>query len=192
VARAVDWELEPGARVTVTSAASGSFTEAGAKQTAYLLWLGGSRSMGPWETFDVILAVFSGERLVGTGSPGPYNLILKAEDFDADGIHELLLEGSETRARLMTSAALVRWRPGHEPGEEWEVVHAFGGVRDHECGIGVGPSLQSQMGVLRYVPRAEGGMPLFHVDVYRAPCPPGDADPKVEEYRYAPGEAITF
>lgn len=179
VTKAVVWDgLDE--KVWINSAVSGSFSKPKARETAYMLQPGGPRAMEPQSMMETVVAVFSGQRLVAAVQTPGWNFIRHVEDVDHDGVDELLLDGSYlTFGVLMTSARLVRLK-GRDLGE----VHEFGGVYENGCGNE--SSMEVRAGVLRYAGTG------FRVDVYAAPCVKDGGDPKADQYKYRPGDKITW
>ena len=185
VTKAVEWE-KTDEKVWINSAFSGSFSKRGARETAYMLQPGGPRAMEPHSMMDTVMAVFSGQRLVAAAQAAGWNFIKHVEDVDHDGVDELLLDGSfMTFGALMTSARLVRLK-----GDELSVVHDFDGVYEGACGREQDAGVRA--GVLRYDTPGKDGKPTFRVDVYAAPCSKDGTAPRLDQYKYLPGEKITW
>jgi len=170
---------------TINGSAAGSFTNAGARETVYLIQRGGPVASDPNGAQDLTLAVFDeAGKLVAKVKSRDFNFIAANADTDGDGVAELLLEGSFLNmGTLGSSARLVSLKSGR-----LRAVKDFEGVYENPC-EGGGDSPQVTAAVINYAPAGEGNTPRFTVALYRAPCPAGGGDPTFDSFKPAPPTA---
>ena len=111
------------------AAVEGSFTAAGARQTAYLIQVGecGAWTRSYWGTYR--LAVFEGERLVAAVEARG-EAIAAAMDVNGDGIEEILISGCGFGTGTVTcTAAFVSMAKG-----SMRVIRTFPEVYNDPCG----------------------------------------------------------
>lgn len=78
----------------INSIVDGAFTRASAKETVYLLQIGGPRSIDPSSLEKTKLAIFDDQKLIALFEVKNYNFVLRTSDLDKDGKSELLISGS--------------------------------------------------------------------------------------------------
>lgn len=138
VYRAVYGEQFARVEPLLKSAAHGSFTRAGARQTAYVLQMNAGVSEEGESAVGAQLAVFEGDKLVVNLSvggdafirrPNHYANILTTSDLDGDRIDELLLGASYFNRGIKISwARLVELE-----GMRLRVIKDFGVVDEDRC-----------------------------------------------------------
>jgi len=169
---------QPGVLPHIAAAAAGSFTAAGAKETAYLVQVGacdGNPASGANR-----LLVFAGDRLVAAADTRYFHILKTYSLTGGDGGDELLLAGGRGRmGEINTDAALVRFDKN-----ALATVENFGSVYHDLCGMFRGASEQARKDlvakgfdpimdalVISYLPRPDRRTPPFVAQRYRAPCP---------------------
>jgi serine/threonine protein kinase len=164
---------------TVSSVAEGSFTAAGAKQTAYIIDThSGSPSDNDGPKY---LAIFSGETYVADFPVPNLSLILKTFDLNRDGMNEMLLGYYYMQmGQAMEWAKLVQVSPG-----QLRVIKDFGTTYASFCDAGLAAENNpgATASVVLLAPAATGQMPDLRVDNYKAPCTPAGSNP---QWKYAP------
>jgi S1-C subfamily serine protease/tRNA A-37 threonylcarbamoyl transferase component Bud32 len=152
---------------TISAVAEGSFTEAGAKQTAYII---DTHSGSPADNDGPkYLAIFAGETYVADYPLPNISLILRTFDLNRDGINELLVGYYYMQmGQAMEWAKLVQVSQG-----QLKVIRDFNTTYVSYCEAGLAPD--SNPGVaasyIFYAPAQTGQMPEFRVDNYKAACP---------------------
>lgn len=176
---------EDGVLLNLTSVAIGSFTAAGAKETAYLVRVTKCGETMAEMGADVNrLVVLSGNQIVANAETRDSS-ILKTYDLNGDGMNELLLAGGWAHGgEDTTNATLVRFDK-----KALVTVENFGTVYHDVCGLiyppteerrrelsakGVEPVAEAV--VISYLPRPGRQMPSFVAERYRAPCPAGPTE----------------
>jgi hypothetical protein len=163
---------------TVTATAEGSFTASGAKQTAYLIdtHAGGSADQsGP-----KYLAIFSGETLVADFPAPSLSLILQTFDLNRDGINELLLGHRSTQmGESVEWAKLVQITQGR-----LRIIKDFEKTYRSTCNSEAAGEKIVEASAIFYPPAANGQMPDFRVDNFRAACPPDGIEVGAEQWKY--------
>lgn len=149
---------------SISSNVNGSFTKAGAKQTAYVILVGecGAPHVVNWGTKR--LAIFEGQTLVANVDVKDYNTIIESYDLDGDGISELLLAGAYMQmGHYFSWAELVDARDG-----KLHVLKDFKDIVDDPCG-NPAEGKTSATAAIYYTP-TPGQLPEFRVDRRRAKC----------------------
>jgi hypothetical protein len=160
---------------TISAVSEGSFTAAGAKQTAYII---DTHSGSPADNDGAkYLAIFEGETYV-TDYPVPnLSLILKTFDLNRDGINELLLGYYYMQmGQAMEWAKLVQVAQGNLRN-----LKDFGTTYLSYCEAGLAPDNNPGVAasVVFYAPAAQTGqMPELRIDNYKAGCAPEGANPQ--------------
>lgn len=164
---------------TVSSVAEGSFTAAGAKQTAYII---DTHSGSPADNDGPkYLAIFSGDAYVADFPVPNLSLILKTYDLNRDGINELLLGYYYMQmGQAMEWAKLVQVAPG-----QLRVIKDFGTTYASFCDAGLAAENNpgATASVVFLAPAAATQMPELRVDNYKAPCAPAGSNP---QWKYTP------
>lgn len=157
---------------TVSAVAEGSFTAAGAKETAYII---DTNSGGHADNFGPkYLAIFAGETYV-TDYPIPdLSIIVRSFDLNRDGVNELLLGYYYIQmGQVMEWAKLVQIQQG-----QLRVIKDFGTTYVNTCEANLpadtNPGLAAS--VIFQAPAPPGQMPELRVDNYKATCPAGGSD----------------
>jgi hypothetical protein len=149
----------------IVATASGSFTTAGERQTAYIISVGECTASHADNYGTKRLAVFSGQKLVADVDTNFKKSILRVSDLNGDGINELLLGGGDMNQGISVGlAALVSLADG-----DWQVIKDFSKTEEDSCNSGSSDS-NATASVISYVPALKGNMPEFQVDNYRAAC----------------------
>jgi S1-C subfamily serine protease/tRNA A-37 threonylcarbamoyl transferase component Bud32 len=164
---------------TVSAIAEGSFTAAGAKQTAYIIDThsgGGSDNDGP-----KYLAIFAGETYVADFPVPNLSLILRTHDLNRDGINELLLG-----YYYMQMGQAMEWAKLVQVSQSGlRVIKDFGTTYASFCDAGLAAENNpgATASVVYVAPAQAGQMPELRVDNYKAPCAPEGANP---QWKYTP------
>lgn len=164
---------------TISAVAEGSFTTAGAKQTAYIIDThsgGGADNDGP-----KYLAIFAGENYVADFPVPNLSLILKTYDLNRDGVNELLLGYYYMQmGQAMEWAKLLHIQQG-----QLRVIKDFGTTYASFCQAGLAAENNpgATASVVFIAPAQAGQMPEMRVDNYKAPCAPEGANP---QWKYTP------
>ncbi|HVF51865.1 MAG TPA: hypothetical protein VNA19_17405 [Pyrinomonadaceae bacterium] len=176
-------KLEP----LIRSAAEGVFTEAGARQTAYLVQPNSAGEAGDAvPATGANLVIFEGEKLAANVAVGGGNFIrrvnhyasiLHLSDLNGDGVNELLLGASYLNRGINISwARLVEVRDG-----KLKLIRDFGVIDEDTCDTERQARVTS--GVIRATTEKGGAWPRFKVDFYRGPCPAGGAERDPSQFR---------
>lgn len=160
---------------TISAVSEGSFTAAGAKQTAYII---DTHSGSPADNDGAkYLAIFEGETYVADFPVPNLSLILRTFDLNRDGINELLLGYYYMQmGQAMEWAKLVQVAPGGLRN-----LRDFGTTYVSFCEAGLAPDNNPGVAaaVVFYAPTAQTGqMPELRVDNYKAGCAPEGASPQ--------------
>lgn len=163
----------------VIAHASGSFTAPKLKQVVYLVDLGDSchpRSQG-----TVRLAIASGKNITTYGDVTGYYNIRQITDINADGINEILLEGSWLgQGYLSGFAKLVSIKP-----RGILTVSDFKQVYGDNSGATPDPNQVYQLASVISVTLNSQRQPIFKRDNYIAKCTSVDSEiPKCGDFRY--------
>jgi hypothetical protein len=151
----------------VVSMATGSFTAAGQKETAYIISVDECNASHADNYGTKRLVVFSGQKLVADVDTDFKREILRTFDLNGDGVNELLLSGGDMNQGITVGvAALVELHDG-----KLRVIKDFEKTEENSCESGFSDS-NAMASVISYNPAAKGKMPDFHVDNYRAKCLP--------------------
>jgi hypothetical protein len=151
----------------VVAMATGSFTAAGEQQTAYIISVSECNASHADNNGTKRLAVFSGQKLVADVDTDFKKEILRTLDLNGDGVNELLLSGGDMNQGITVEvAALVQLQDG-----KLRVIKDFEKTEENSCESGLSDS-NAMASVISYTPAAQGKMPDFHVDNYRAKCLP--------------------
>lgn len=151
----------------VVSMATGSFTAAGERQTAYIISVSECNASHADNYGTKRLAVFSGDKLVADVDTDFKREILRTTDLNGDGVNELLISGGDMNQGISVGvAALVELREG-----KLRVIKDFEKTEENSCASEMSGS-NGMASVISYTPAAKGKMPEFHVDNYRARCLP--------------------
>jgi S1-C subfamily serine protease len=164
---------------TITGVAEGSFTTAGAKQTAYLI---DTHSGSPAEQGGPkYLAIFSGDTLVADFPVPGLSLVLQTFDLNRDGINELLLGYHHTQAgEVLEWAKLVQVTQGR-----LRIIKDFETTYRSTCGSEAATDKAIEASAIFYPPTAANGqMPDFRVDNFRAACPPEGIEVGADQWKY--------
>ncbi|HEV2801912.1 MAG TPA: hypothetical protein VGW12_15655 [Pyrinomonadaceae bacterium] len=167
---------------SINSRVEGSFINQGARETVYLLQRGGAVAADPAGAEDLALVVLdSSGQTIATFKTADFNFIVATADTDADGLNELLLEGSFfNMGTLGSSARLVNLK-----SKQLRSIKTFDGVYENPCEAD--PSAQVTAAVIRYTSAASKDQtPAFQVAHYRAPCPRGGGQPPFDSFTPAP------
>jgi S1-C subfamily serine protease/tRNA A-37 threonylcarbamoyl transferase component Bud32 len=155
---------------TVSAIAEGSFTAAGAKETAYIIDThsgGAADNDGP-----KYLAIFSGESYVADYPVPNLSLIVRTFDLNRDGVNELLLGYYYMQTgRAMEWAKLVQIQQG-----QLRVIRDFGTTYFNACEAESGNNPGLAAAVVYVTPATKDPMPELRVDNYRAACPAEGSD----------------
>jgi len=155
---------------TVSAVAEGSFTAAGAKETAYII---DTHSGGPADNDGPkYLAIFSGETYVADYAVPNLSLVVRTFDLNRDNVNELLLGYYYMQAgQAMEWAKLVQVQQG-----QLRVVKDFGTTYFNACEAELENNPGLAASVVYVAPAANGQMPELRVDNYRAACPAEGSD----------------
>ena len=149
---------------TLRSAATGSFTAAGLKQTVYLIDVGECNRDPALSTRRLV--VFTADALTASVEAPLGAEKLKTYDLNGDGKNELLLQGGNTgQGEWIEVARLVEFDK-----DKLATVEDFGQIYDDTCDTDVA-SKSISASVVYYLPPPTGQKPRFTVELYRAPCP---------------------
>ncbi|MGB7922127.1 MAG: hypothetical protein WCF57_02660 [Pyrinomonadaceae bacterium] len=153
----------------VVAMATGSFTVAGERQTAYIISVNECNASHADNNGTKRLAVFSGQKLVADVDTDFKREILRTTDLNNDGVNELLLGGGDMNQGIEVGvAALVDLQDG-----KLRMIKDFGKTEENSCASGLSDS-NAMASVIFYIPSTSGKMPDFHVDNFRAKCLPND------------------
>jgi hypothetical protein len=159
---------------TISAVAEGSFTAAGAKQTAYII---DTHSGSPADNDGPkYLAIFSGETYVADFPVPNLSLILGTFDLNRDGVNELLLGYYYMQmGQAMEWAKLVQVSQG-----QLRTIKDFGTTYVSFCEAGLAPDNNPGVAaaVIYYAPAQNAQMPDLRVDNYKASCAPEGATPQ--------------
>jgi hypothetical protein len=180
-----------GVLLRINASASGSFTAAAARETAYVVTDEPCSPPDGPPAPAAHLVVFNGETLVvpapGKGSPAesePTAFVgtdLRAVvDLDQDGTSELLVTGSATRDGIPREAA----RLYSAKGAAIKLVKEFPGVYVDGCAGERSPG-KVEAQVLRYAPAAKGSTPPITSETFEAACPESGG-PKATDFKPKP------
>ena len=165
---------------TVSDVVEGSFTAAGVAQTSYII---DTHSGSPADNDGPkYLAIFAGDAYVADFAIPNFSLILKTQDLNRDGIHELLLGYYYMQmGQAMEWAKLVQVAQN-----QLRVIKDFGTTYASFCDAGLAAENNpgATASVVLVAPLAAAGqMPELRVDNYKAPCAPAGSNPP---WKYAP------
>ena len=152
----------------VLARTSGSFTQVGTQQVAYLIAANEEHAADPNSYGTRRLAIFEGQHLILSFEVGDFQDMPKTFDLNRDGTSELLLTGgySETN-RTVWWAKLIDLRRGKPT-----TVKDFGKIHLANCGDDEG-SMMYGTSVL-YTAARQGAFPSdFRKDVYSSGCSGG-------------------
>src|SRR5947209_1843089 len=162
----------------ITSNATGSFTTAGAQQTAYLIdtQLGShADNNGP-----KYLAIFAGDTYVADFAVPNLALILQTYDLNRDGMNELLLGYSYTQmGETLEWAKLVQVAQS-----KLRIIRDFGTTYRPTCASDAATDKAIDASTILYTPIAANQMPDFRVDNYRAACPAEGTEVAQGQWKY--------
>jgi len=162
----------------ITSTATGSFTTAGAQQTAYLIdtQLGShADNNGP-----KYLAIFAGDTYVADFAVPNLALILQTYDLNRDGMNELLLGYSYTQmGETLEWAKLVQVAQS-----KLRIIRDFGTTYRSTCASDAATDKAIDASTILYTPTAANQMPDFRVDNYRAACPAEGTEVAQGQWKY--------
>ena len=152
---------------------TGSFTAAGERQTAYLILVGECNYTHATSYGSKRLAVFSGEKLVADADTNFRSSVLRISDLNNDGVNELLLSAFDMNQGVEVEVAtLVEFSRG-----QLRILKDFGMTSENSCNSGLS-GIDMKASVISYAPAAQGKMPEFRVDNYRAECTDNPAEAK--------------
>ena len=153
---------------TISAVAEGSFTAAGAKQTAYII---DTHSGSPADNDGPkYLAIFAGETYVADFPLPNLSLILATFDLNRDGVNELLLGYYYMQmGQAMEWAKLAQVSQG-----QLRTLKDFGTTYVSFCEAGLAPDNNPGVAasVIFYAPAQSGQLPELRIDNYKAPCAP--------------------
>jgi S1-C subfamily serine protease/tRNA A-37 threonylcarbamoyl transferase component Bud32 len=154
----------------VSAVAEGSFTAAGAKETAYIIDThSGSAADNDGPKY---LAIFAGETLVADYPVPNLSLVVRTFDLNRDGVNELLLGYYYMQmGQAMEWAKLVQIQQG-----QLRVVKDFGTTYFNACGAELENNPGLAAAVVYVAPATKDQMPELRVDNYRAACPAEGSD----------------
>jgi serine/threonine protein kinase/S1-C subfamily serine protease len=160
---------------TVSAVAEGSFTAAGAKQTAYIIDThSGSPANNDGPKY---LAIFAGETYVADFPVPNLSLIIRTFDLNRDGINELLLGYYYMQmGQAMEWAKLMQVSQG-----QLRTLKDFGTTYISFCEGGLAPDNNPGVAaaVVFSAPTAPTGqMPELRIDNYKAACAPEGSSPQ--------------
>ncbi|HEX8845242.1 MAG TPA: protein kinase [Pyrinomonadaceae bacterium] len=162
---------------TVSAVAEGSFTQAGAKQTAYIIDTHSGTAAnngGP-----KYLAIFSGETYVVDVPVPNLSLILQIYDLNRDGVNELLLGYYQKQmGQIIEWAKLVQLAQG-----QLRIIKDFGTTYASMCEVSPEKNPGTAASAIFYAMAAAGQMPELRVDNYQAACAP---EGTTEQWKYTP------
>lgn len=164
---------------SISDSATGSFTEAGAQQTAYLIFVGECGAAHVVNFGTKRLAVFTGDTLVLNIDIQDHTSILGTYDLNRDGVNELLVTGSYAQSGEVGTWAMLFDVSGGRLHVHKKIESASG---DDCASMSNTPS--SRAAVVYYTRSAGGAMPEFRVDNYQAKCTEELDPPKPSDYRY--------
>ncbi|HKQ50737.1 MAG TPA: protein kinase [Pyrinomonadaceae bacterium] len=155
---------------TVSAAAEGSFTAAGAKETAYII---DTHSGSPADNDGPkYLAIFAGETYVADYAIPDLSLIVRTLDLNRDGVNELLLGYYYMQmGQAAEWAKLVQIQQG-----QLRVIKDFGTTYLSGCEAEGENNQGLAAAVVFQAPAPAGQMPELRVDNYKAACPPSGSD----------------
>lgn len=155
---------------TVSAVAEGSFTAAGAKETAYII---DTHSGSPADNDGPkYLAIFAGETYVADYPVPDLSLIVRTLDLNRDGVNELLLGYYYMQmGQAMEWAKLVQLQQG-----QLRVLKDFGTTYLSGCEAEGENNPGLAAAVVYQAPAPAGQMPELRVDNYKAACPPSGSD----------------
>ncbi|HEX8920599.1 MAG TPA: hypothetical protein VF766_03930, partial [Pyrinomonadaceae bacterium] len=159
---------------TISAVAEGSFTTAGANQTAYII---DTHSGSPADNDGPkYLAIFSGETYVADFPVPNLSLILGTFDLNRDGVNELLLGYYYMQmGQAMEWAKLAQVSQG-----QLRTIKDFGTTYVSFCEAGLSPDNNPGVAasVIFYAPATGAQMPDMRVDNYKAACAPEGSTPQ--------------
>ena len=161
----------------IAEVATGSFTAAGEKETAYVIFVNECNASHADNFGSKRVAIFSGPKLVADMDVEFRGSIALQTDLDSDGINELLMTGGDMgQGELVETAALLSFQNGR-----MRVIQDFGTVVDDACGTGT-PGSTTKAAVLSVTNAAPGQMPKIKADNSVTGCT------KVKRWRPFKGE----
>ena len=149
--------------IEINSIANGSFTQSSAKETAYLLQIGGARAAEPSSLEKTKLAIFHGTDLVSKFDVKDYNFILRTSDLDRDGLDELLRSGSNYQMGEST-----RWAKLVEiEAKQLREIKDFSTVLKDSCDNPTAQNRDIKAALIKYDPQNTSQIAISY---YRAAC----------------------
>lgn len=149
----------------IAEAVDGSFTAAGQKETAYLIYVNECNASHADNFGSKRLAIFSGPRLVADIDLDFKSSVVAKTDLDLDGINELLMtSGDMAQGEIIEIAALLSFQNGR-----MRVIQDFGTVINDDC-ASLRPTAARKAAVLSYANATLGQIPKIRVDYYAAGC----------------------
>lgn len=150
---------------TIVDMASGSFTAAGQRQTAYVISVNECGASHADNYGSKRVAIFSGQQLVMDVDDDFRSSIVKKTDLNGDGIDELLMTtGDMNQGVLFEAASLLGFQNGR-----LRVIQDLGTVVENSCPSEM-PGSSSKASLVSINPAAPGSMPTLRVDNYESGC----------------------
>lgn len=150
---------------SIADSVTGSFTEPGQTQTAYLILTNECGASHADNYGSKRIAIFSGQQLVADVDSDFKSQIIRKTDLNSDGVDELLLTIADMgQGTLIEMAALVEFKSGR-----MRVIEDFGTVVEDSCASGF-PGSSSRASVLSMSVIEPGKMPKLRIDNYVASC----------------------
>ena len=150
---------------SINDMATGSFTEPGQTQTAYVIFVGECNASHAENFGSKRVAIFSGQQLVADVDVDFHGSIIRKTDLNSDGIDELLMiTGDMAQGTVVEMASLLEFRNGRV-----RVIEDFGTVVEDSCASGMSGS-SAKASVLSISDIEPGKMPKLRIDNYVACC----------------------
>lgn len=161
---------------TVMAAINGSFTAAGANQTAYLIQVRECGASHAENFGSRRIAIFSGDQLAANVELGLNDYLASVKL--AGGLTGLLLSGGWTGQGVIQSNATVYGFAGGKLVE----IRSFGTVDSSNCEMASVPDHKMQVAVLYVTDKGGSSNPDFSQEFYQSKCPANGSTPSFQPF----------
>lgn len=150
---------------SIVDMATGSFTEAGQTQTAYVISVSECNASHAENFGSKRIAIFAGQQLVANVDSDYKVSIVRTTDLNGDGVNELLMtSGDMNQGIAVEMGALLDFQHGR-----LRVIEDLGTVVEDSCASEM-PGSSSKAAVVSLMSAPPGKMPKLHIDNYEAKC----------------------
>jgi len=150
---------------SIVDVATGSFTEAGKAETAYVISVSECNASHAEAYGSKRVAIFAGQQLVADMDVDYKSSIVLKTDLDADGVNELLMaSGDMAQGTITEMAALMDFQNGRV-----RVLEDLGTVNEDSCASEI-PGSTVRAALISAAEAGPGKMPKLRIDNYEMSC----------------------